>query len=713
MIGLVRQGADVDVSQHMCSHCYLPVTPHSLRRKLNGREQAFCCYGCCLAFQVSAGNTVENSAAWLLIRLGVGAFLAMNIMLFSLLLYSGSISEQDQALLQIVNYLLWALATPVLIILGGPFLKDAWRGIQNGRLSTDSLISIAVLAAYGYSVIVIIQGGTGVYFDTATMLLVLFTLGRYLEATGRAQAVRSVEPFFAAEDGWVTVVEANQDKSSRVRDLKSGMKVRVLPGDWIYVDGFVLEGGSKVDESIISGESRWLDKRPGSTVRSGSINQSGHLLIECSSTASESNWATICRAVRNSLNTKTRMQQLADKVAAIFVPAVILLAGATVLYWSGKTDFNSSLLAGLSVLVVACPCALGLATPLATTMGIGLFSRRGILIRGGEIFETLARIKGVAFDKTGTVTGEKMRLIRIESGIIAESEILINTAAIEKGANHPIARAILAATEERQLTLPTATKMRTLRTGGITGRILNQEIAAGTQELMNDFGWVTSTNLKSLAAKEAAAGYLVIWIGWSGFVRGFLVLEDDLDDLAQFTIQSLRQRGLYTSLITGDKTAIAQRIAESAEFEGMDAELTPDNKVKALSRLTQTYGSIAMVGDGINDAPALASSAVGIAVGGATDLARETADVVLPENGLYHLPWMFEVAVRVRRSIQVNLLCAFGYNIVALTLAAMGHIQPIFAALLMVGSSVLVIFNSLRLGSLTGDQDSGHKPSMK
>ena len=681
----------------LCCHCHLPVSVRGVERVLAGAHRLFCCYGCCIAYQVARGNTQESTATWLLIRLGIGAFLAMNIMLFSLLLYSGTLTDMESAVRQGIHFLLWALATPVLVILGGPFMVDAWRAAREGRITADALISIAALAAYGYSALVTTRGGEDVYFDTATMLLVIFTLGRYLEAAGRAQAVRSLEPVFLAEEGSACVINGGYDEQVEVRDLAPRMHIRVRPGESVPVDGVVRHGHSETNEAVITGESRPSAKEPGSIVRAGSINLSGQLIIECTAPASGSAWATISRSVRDSLKPETPMQRLADRWAAFFVPGVVVLAGVTMFFWSRELPFDQSLLAGLAVLVVACPCALGLAAPMATTLGIGLFGQRGCLVRDGAVLETLARIKGVAFDKTGTLTTGTPRLVGIECGDTPADEVLRVSASLERGSEHPIAETIVMAARERNVPLLDVVDLRAVPGRGIVGKVGGKSVVVGSAALMTEQGWKIPPDLLSRAEAMEAGQHSLVWVGWAGRARGLLWLDDRLHERARESVQQLRRQGMFTALLTGDLEPVATRVGGAVGADAIEASLMPQDKVRVLADLSRRRGPMVMVGDGINDGPVLAAAAVGVAVGSATDLARATADVVLPEDGLHLMPWVIDVAVRVRRTILMNLAGTFGYNAIALTLAAMGWLRPVAAVLLMAVSSLAVVVNSLRL----------------
>jgi Cu2+-exporting ATPase len=683
-----------------CSHCRLPIGLRAMQRTLDGEARAFCCYGCCIAFQVKIGRPEESNAAWLLIRLGVGAFLSMNVMLISLLLYVDDFSGTDARMLPWIHLLLWLFATPALVILGWPYARETWAHAIEGRATSSALVVLGVGAAYAYSTFASIEGGGQVYFDTATMVLMLFTVGNYLEAAGRARAARDLEPLLAAENESATVVDGMEETRRSVRDIRAGMLVRVRPGERIPVDGVVLEGQSNTDEAVITGESRQVAKCVGSMVIAGSINLDGPLLIESSGSGTATRWAQICRSVRDALSRRSPTQRLADRVVGISVPLVLILGGLTVVYWAQSLPFDRALLIGLAVLVVACPCAVGLAAPMATSLGIGRLARCGCLVRDPAALEALARARLIAFDKTGTLTSGRSRLVGIESEGAGEEEALARAAGLERHSEHGLARAILDAAAARGLKPAMTSDIRTLPGRGIRGMADGQPVAAGNSALMKELGWPLASALSARARLLEASGHTVIYVGWADRVHAVLSLDDVALPEARSTIEALRGLGLHVALLTGDLAQAARRVGAVAGIEDIQAGLAPEAKRAALDCYRQDYQAVAMVGDGLNDGPVLAEADVGIAVGSATDLARETATLVLPLGGLWMLPWVIGVARMVRRTILTNLLWAFGYNLAALTLAVLGLLQPVLAAAIMASSSLLLIVNSLRLSHL-------------
>ena len=683
--------------EKFCSHCLLPLGSYPTKRIVNGEDHSFCCYGCCLAYQVKHGSREEPEAAWLLVRLGIGGFLSMNIMLFSLLLYSGTFDVADSEMLPKFYWLLGIFATPVLFILGGPFIKESWEGALQGRLNSATLISIGAISAYGYSMLMLFTGGKNIYFDTATMILVLFTLGRYLEASGRAKAVRNVAPLLEAERQWATVIENGKEKRSSISKMKVGMNVRILPGERIPVDGIVLEGFSSADESILTGENRPVIKSEGDLVLAGSINQKGSLLIECGALGAATQWGLLCKSVREALSHPSSIQRLADNVASIFVPIVLAITILTIIYWQSQVPLDQALLNGLAVLVVACPCALGLAAPLATALGLGQYIKRGCIIRGGEVQETLAKIRRIAFDKTGTLTKGATRLIKIENNDASQEEVLQRAAGLEQHSEHSLAQGIISVAKERKLIIKNPERVQAVAGSGVMGYIEGELTAVGRSEWLIEQGLeMPSLFVKKLQNYESS-GQTVVCVGWSGKIHGILLLDDMLLPEVPIMVETLKKLDMRTMLLTGDLPAVASRIAKSAGVEEWKASMSPDEKCNFLEQWGGIEDPAIMVGDGLNDGPVLARAEVGIAVGSATDLARETADLVLPEKGLALLPWVILLSRAVHRTIITNLLWAFGYNIVAITLAVFGLLQPILAAGLMAGSSLLVVFNSLRL----------------
>jgi P-type Cu2+ transporter len=691
----------------LCRHCLLPVGRRGFTRAVNGEGCQFCCYGCCIAHQVKSGSGDASEAAWFLVRLGAGSFLSMNIMLFSLLVYSGAFTGADRRVLPTIHLLLWGLATPAVLILGEPFLRETWSQARHGRLTSSALIIVGSLAAYAYSTLAVFQRGGHLYFDTASMVLMLFTLGRYLEAAGRARASRDLAPLLAAESELATVIEAGQEQRRPVREVRAGMLIRVKPGERIPVDGLIVEGRSHTDDSVITGESRRIAKAVGAAVLAGSINLDGPLLVRSSGSGGESRWAQICRSVRDALRQSSRTQRIADRVVGAFVPIVLGIAAITLVYWVQRLPLDQAMLTALSVLVVACPCAVGLAAPMAHSLGIGQLARHGCLVRSPGALEALASARLIAFDKTGTLTMGRPQLVDLASDGVAEDEVVARLAALERHSEHGLARAIALAASARGLDPIAAEDVQVLPGRGLRGVVHGEAVAAGSAALMHELGWELPPGLFQRAEVMAASGHTVVFVGWRenglpGRARAALSFDDTPLPEARATVDALRGLGLQVMLLSGDHAGAAARVAATVGTDDWQAGLLPEAKRAALDQYRARHGAVAMVGDGLNDGPGLAWADVGIAVGSATDLARETADLVLPADGLWLLPWVVARARAVRSTILANLVWAFGYNLVALACAVLGLLQPILAAAVMAGSSLLVVLNSLRLERLPG-----------
>ena len=679
----------------LCRHCLLPIRRGGYTHPINGEPALFCCYGCALTFQVRHGQREEAEAAGLLIRVGVGGFLAMSVMLFSLLLYSGTLGVDDSLLTHAIYWLLLAVTSAVMVFLGSPFLRQAWQAAQQGRLISDTLISLGTLAAYSYSAYQVLIGGHGIYFDTVTMVLVIFTLGRYLEAAARARASRSLAPLLAAEGAEAMVIRDGTDQLQPVRELQPGDVVRVRPGARVPVDGVVLEGCSECDEAVLTGEPVPQVKRPGSMVYAGSLNGTGQLVLRMTAAGAATRWGEISAYVREALVHPSPLHRLVDRVAAVFVPVVLLLAVAVVFYWSQQLPFDQALMIGLAVLVVACPCALGLAAPLAAGLGLARALERGVLIRDGAVLERLADVRCIAFDKTGTLTQGTPQLTAI---LTAEeqtpNDVLRRAAGVALGSEHPLAHALLDAVRARKLSPLPVREIRAYPGEGI--RALEPVATAiGSAAFFQRLGWTVPAALTAPAATADAASQ--IYVGWHGVVRGVVKLAWQVQADARPALDALRARGMHLVLLSGDNALATQRTAEALGIGTWQGNLSAQAKVAALHDLARQHGPVAMLGDGLNDGPVLAAAAIGIAVGSATDLARETAAVVLPAQGLREVPLLMALAQRVRTTIRANIAWAFGYNLLALAAAGIGLLQPILAALLMAGSSLFVVGTSFAM----------------
>jgi Cu2+-exporting ATPase len=494
----------------------------------------------------------------------------------------------------------------------------------------------------------------------------------------------------AAEQAPVRVVLEKGEVTRTVDQVRPGERVRVRPGERIPVDAMVVEGRSACDESILTGQPEPQPKAPGDRVHAGSLNGYGQLLLSVIGSAGDTRWIRISRLVQAAIAQKSLRGEMVDRVTAWFIPAVLLLAAATVWFWAMHSSVEQALLIGLAVLVVACPCSLGLAAPLATSLGIARAAERGVLLRGGAVLEKLAALRGIAFDKTGTLTQGRLRMLSLaRDGAMAE-QVTARARGLALGSDHPVARAIVAMSVG-QHDNHSALSLQAHPGAGLSGEIDGTTCALGSAAFMHTLGWEIPPSLTA----DTPAGATPVYVGWAGRAYGRLLLADVLRPEAAAVIAALRVRGVDTLLLSGDAEPAVADLARAVGIDAWHARLGPEAKVARLRDWTRRHGAIAMVGDGLNDGPVLAAASVGIAVGDASDLARESADVVLPAAGLAQLPWLLQLADEVRRSVRANLMWAFGYNAVALMLAVTGMLQPILAAALMAGSSLLVVGRSL------------------
>ncbi|MGH8631796.1 MAG: heavy metal translocating P-type ATPase, partial [Burkholderiales bacterium] len=482
------------------------------------------------------------------------------------------------------------------------------QAARDGRLTSDTLVSIGALAAYGYSTYQVWQGAGEVYFDTVTMVLVLFTLGRYLEARGRVRAARSLAPMLAAERAEVRTVVDGITKMQPVSTIQPGAVLRILPGERIAADGLVIEGRSECNEAIFTGQSEMQAKAPGASVHAGSINGAGQLVVRATTAGTATRWIQISRVVRNALARKTLLGDTVDRLAAAFIPLVLLLAAGTLWFWSGRAPFEQALLIGLAVLVVACPCSLGLAAPMATSLGIGLAAQRGILLRSGGVLERLARINAIAFDKTGTLTKGRPQVLEVIAQDTTEQQVLLHAAALANASEHPLAKAI--ADAGRGLNAGVASNVRAQPGAGISGRVDGHPAAIGSAAFMSAMGWPVPADLPDGPPEST-----LVHVGWKDGVRGLIALADRLLPEAVGVITALRQRDMPVLLLSGDREAVVARVAIKLGIPEWRSRLMPEAKVAALQDWANRHGPTAMVGDGLNDGPVLAAAAVGIAVG--------------------------------------------------------------------------------------------------
>lgn len=643
----------------------------------------------------------------LLVRFGTAAFLSSQLMIYSIALYAGYFQGIDRETKTILEVIAMALTIPVILYSGMPFIRNTVRGLRHLHFTMDSLITIGAGSAFVYSVYQMFIGGT-VYFDTAAMIITLILLGRYIEATAKGRASETIEKLIELSPREARILQgtaagdlfSEETMMVPLGALKKGDLVKVLPGERIPSDGLVVCGQSEADEAILTGESKPVLKTPGKVVIGGSVNLFGTLMFEVMRTGKDTVLAGIISAVEDAQARKPRIQILADRIVGWFVPAILLISCMTAAgYMMNGAPANAALMAGISVLVIACPCSLGLATPLAVLVFTSMASSQGILIKSGEIIENSSRLDQVIFDKTGTITEGKTSLkevIPIATG--ADSEELLRIAAsLENLSEHSLGHAIT--TASRGSLLPVR-DFRAIPGRGIEGIIDNRTIYIGNRAFMEEQAISTGGNhgsLEDFSLPHEKKGDTVISMGWDRKLQALFVVSDCLRPEAADAVRQIRCLGKEVTVVSGDNRTTTAAIASAAGINHAVPEMSPEKKRVFIRELQAEGKRIMMVGDGINDAAALTESATGVAMGRGTDIAMESADAVLVRNDLAVIPFFLSLSAQAYGVIRQNIFWAFFYNVVAIPLAVSGVLHPIIAAGAMAASSLFVVLNSLRI----------------
>jgi heavy metal translocating P-type ATPase len=595
-----------------------------------------------------------------------------------------------------VGVVAWVLTTPIEFVFGWQFHKAAAVRLRSFSASMDTLVSMGTLAAYGYSVWAFFAE-EHLYFETAAVIITLILLGRFFEARSKGRASSAITRLLELGAKEARVVREGREVTIPADGILPGDQMVVRPGEKVPTDGRIVEGGSSFDESMLTGESVPVDKGPGDEVFGATINQQGMVVVEATRVGSDTALAQIVRLVEDAQATKAPIQHLADRVAGIFVPAVIVIALATFAAWMALDgEVVSAMRASVAVLIIACPCALGLATPTAIMVGSGRGAELGVLFRNADVFERTRSIDTVVFDKTGTLTRGVMTLAELVTEE-HESRVLHLVGSVEGAGEHPIARAVALGAEERGATLVRPSAFENLPGIGLRGTVDGVQVSVGKPKLMAEAGLAVSGRYEDAVADMERRGLTAFLAGWDGEARAALGVADTVRDTAVDAVRRLRGRGIEVAMITGDNRRTAEAIAAEVGIQRVIAEVLPGDKADEVARLQAEGRKVAFVGDGVNDAPALTRADLGVAIGTGSDVAIEAGDVVLMSGD----PALAEVALglagRTFRVIRQNLVWAFGYNVAAIPLAAAGLLNPMIAAGAMAFSSVSVVSNSLRL----------------
>lgn len=593
------------------------------------------------------------------------------------------------------------LATPVQIILGYPFYLGAWRGLRRWRTDMDSLVAMGTSVAYGTSVVATLRGHAVVYFDTAAVILVLVGVGRMLESQAKHSAAAAIRSLINLQPPEATVVRGGQEVTVRSDLVVPGDIILVRPGQRIPTDGQVTEGQSTVDGSMFTGEPVPVDIGPGCPVLGGTLNQTGAFRFQATKTGRQTLLSQVIELVRQAQASKAHIERFADTVAGVFVPAVLIIATAALLVWGMSGHWPSGLSAMVAVLIVACPCALGLATPTAIMVGTGIGARHGILIKDAAALERAGKLSHIIIDKTGTLTVGRLAVKNVVAvdPAVQPDHLLQMAASVESLSEHPLATAIVQYARQRGLEPHAVTEFQSTTSAGVRGRVMGHTVIVGRVAALRQHGVPTADELLDQRDQLLEASRTAVAVAIDGKAVGIVTLADKIKPNARLVMSQLQRLGLKVILMTGDHLSAAQAVADEIGIDPQDvmAQVLPTDKQEKVTQLQAQGHTVAMVGDGINDAPALAAADIGIAIGGGADIAVDAGNVVLVGDDLQGLPRAVRLSRATMRRIYMGLFWAFAYNMLLIPVAAVGRLHPMLAGAAMSLSSVSVVLNALWL----------------
>ena len=596
------------------------------------------------------------------------------------------------------GYFQLILATPVQFIIGYRFYKGAFNSLRGGGANMDVLVSMGTSAAYFYSLYNLVKGINEYYFEASAVIITLILLGKTFEAVAKGKTSEAIKKLMGLQPKTARVIKDGVEIDIPIEEVNIGDIIVVRPGERIPVDGIIVEGHSSIDESMITGESIPVDKREGDKVIGATINKFGSFKFEARKIGKDTVLAQIIKLVEDAQGSKAPVQRLADKISGIFVPVVVLIAIVTFIgFYLVKGDFTTGLINAVAVLVIACPCALGLATPTAIMVGTGKGAEKGILIKSGEHLERTHNMEAIVLDKTGTITKgepEVTDIITLDS--MEEDQLLRIAATVEKVSEHPLGQAIVRKGEERLLMITEPDTFMAIPGKGLKASLEGKEIYIGNRKLMQEAN-IQIAEIEEDLSRLEEEGKTAMMVGIDGKISGIIAVADSIKDNSKEAIEELKNMGLDVYMLTGDNERTAKAIAKSVGIENVLADVLPENKAQVVEEIKAQGKYVGMVGDGINDAPALATADVGFAIGTGTDVAMEAADITLMRGDLMGIVTAIRLSHRTMKTIKQNLFWAFFYNSIGIPFAALGFLNPMIAGAAMAFSSVSVVTNSLRL----------------
>ena len=652
-------------------------------------------------------------------RLWIGAALALPVFLLAMAHLIPALGHENWIMGDASRWIQFILSTPVVLWAGWPFFQRGWHSIVTRHLNMFTLIAIGVGTAYLFSVVVMIvpgafptsfapDGKVGIYFEAAAVIVLLVLLGQVLEMRARSKTGSAIRGLLNLAPKTARVVQDGAERDVPLESVQAGAKLRVRPGEKIPVDGVLLDGKTSVDESMISGEPIPVEKNAGDKVTGGTLNTTGSFLMQAEHVGSETVLARIVKMVADAQRSRAPIQALADKVSGWFVPAVLACAVLTFIVWAlvgPQPRFAHAIVNAVAVLIIACPCALGLATPMSVMVGIGRGAQAGVLIRNAEAMEVMEKVTTVVVDKTGTLTEGKPRLTQVipANGVSAD-DLLLTAASVEQNSEHPLAAAMVRGAKDRNVKLHPVTDFNSITGGGVVGKLGGREIAVGKLKFLQDRHVTDLEGIEPKATALQAEGQTAMFVAINGMAAGIITVSDSIKASTPEAVAQLHKLGLKIIMLTGDNERTANAVAKTLGLDQVAAGVEPKDKHERIQQLRRKGQIVAMAGDGINDAPALAAANVGIAMGTGTDVAMESAGITLVKGDLLGIVKAITLSRSMMRNIRQNLFFAFAYNVLGIPLAA-GLLYPFFGWLLspiiagaaMSLSSVSVIANALRL----------------